>query len=60
MRTLRLVSDAVVPRTRFRIVDEESPPEEVVEEVPMVRVIKYLLIGNYKWCVRVHLGSMLE
>ncbi|KAH9977249.1 PhoD-like phosphatase-domain-containing protein [Lactifluus volemus] len=49
LRTLRLASDAVVPRTRFRIVDEDSPPEEVVEEVPMERVIKYLPIGNYKW-----------
>jgi alkaline phosphatase D len=50
-RTLRLASEAVVPRTRLRIIDEESPPEEVVEEVPMEHVIKYLPIGNYKWCV---------
>ncbi|KAI0253905.1 PhoD-like phosphatase-domain-containing protein [Lactifluus subvellereus] len=49
VRTLRRASEAVVPRTRLRIVDEESPPEEVVEEVPMERVIKYLPIGNYKW-----------
>jgi alkaline phosphatase D len=52
VRTLRAASEAVVPRTRLRIVDEESPPEEVVEEVPMERVLKYLPIGNYKWCVR--------
>jgi alkaline phosphatase D len=58
LRTLRLASDAVVPRTRFRIVDEDSPPEEVVEEVPMERVIKYLPIGNYKWCVRIPLGRI--
>ncbi|KAI0303447.1 PhoD-like phosphatase-domain-containing protein [Multifurca ochricompacta] len=49
VRTLRAASDAIVPRTRLRIVDEESPPEEVVEEVPMERVLKYLPIGNYKW-----------
>lgn len=51
IRTLRAASEAVVPRMRRRIVDEESPPEEVVEEVPMERVVKYLPIGNYKWCV---------
>ena len=51
VRTLRAASEAVVRRTRLRIVDEESPPEEVVEEVPMERVLKYLPIGNYKWCV---------
>lgn len=51
IRTLRAASEAVVPRLRHRIVDEESPPEEVVEEVPMERVVKYLPIGNYKWCV---------
>ena len=51
IRTLKAASEAVVPRTRLRIVDEESPPEEVVEEVPMERVVKYLPIGNYKWCV---------
>jgi hypothetical protein len=51
VRTLRLASEAVVPRKRLRIVDEESPPEEVIEEIPMERVIKYLPIGNYKWCV---------
>jgi alkaline phosphatase D len=50
VRTLRAASEAVVPRTRLRIVDEESPPEEIVEEVPMERVVKYLPIGNYKWC----------
>jgi alkaline phosphatase D len=50
VRTLRAASEAVVPRTRLRIVDEESSPEEVVEEVPMERVVKYLPIGNYKWC----------
>jgi alkaline phosphatase D len=57
IRTLRAASEAVVPRTRLRIVDEESPPEEVVEEVPMERVVKYLPIGNYKWCV-VRIGSL--
>ncbi|KAI0003310.1 PhoD-like phosphatase-domain-containing protein [Russula compacta] len=41
VRTLRAASEAVVPRTRLRI--------EVVEEVPMERVLKYLPIGNYKW-----------
>ena len=51
IRTLKAASEAVVPRTRLRIVDEESPMEEVVEEVPMERVVKYLPIGNYKWCV---------
>jgi alkaline phosphatase D len=50
VRTLRAASEAVVPRMRLRIVDEESPPEEVVEEVPIERVVKYLPIGNYKWC----------
>jgi len=49
IRTLRAASEAVVPRMRHRIVDEESPPEVVVEEVPMERVVKYLPIGNYKW-----------
>ncbi len=24
--------------------------EEVEEEVPMERVVKYLPIGNHKWC----------
>jgi alkaline phosphatase D len=51
VRTLRAASEAVVSRTRLRIVDEDSPPEQVVEEVPTERVIKYLPIGNYKWCV---------
>jgi len=51
IRTLRAASEAVVPRMRHRIVDEESPPEEVVEEIPMERVVKYLPIGNYKWYV---------
>lgn len=51
IRTLKAASEAVVPRTRLRIVDEESPPKEVVEEVPMERVVKYLPTGNYKWCV---------
>jgi alkaline phosphatase D len=51
VRTLRAASEAVVPRRKLRIVDQESPPEEVVEEVPMERVFKYLPIGNYKWCV---------
>jgi alkaline phosphatase D len=50
VRTLRAASEAVVPRTRLRIMDE-GPPEEVVEEIPMERVVKYLPIGNYKWCV---------
>jgi alkaline phosphatase D len=49
VRTLRAASEAVVSRTRLRIVDEDSPPEQVVEEVPTERVIKYLPIGNYKW-----------
>jgi len=49
VRTLRAASEAVVRRTRLRIVDEESPPEPVVEEVPAERVLKYLPIGNYKW-----------
>ncbi|KAH9063672.1 PhoD-like phosphatase-domain-containing protein [Lactarius deliciosus] len=49
VRTLRVASEAVVRRTRLRIVDEENPPEEVVEEVPAERVFKYLPIGNYKW-----------
>ncbi|KAI9456226.1 PhoD-like phosphatase-domain-containing protein [Lactarius psammicola] len=49
VRTLKAASEAVVPRTRLRIVDEESPPEQVVEEVPTERVLKYLPIGNYKW-----------
>ena len=49
IRTLRAASEMVVPRMRLRIVDEESPPEDVVE-VPMERVVKYLPIGNYKWC----------
>lgn len=51
VRTLKTASEAVVQRTRLRIVDEENPPEQVVEEVPTERVIKYLPIGNYKWCV---------
>lgn len=51
VRTLRRASEAVVQRTRLRVVDGESPPEEVIEEVPMERVVKYLPIGNYKWCV---------
>jgi alkaline phosphatase D len=50
IRTLRAASEAVVPRTKFHIVDEESPMEEVIEEVPMERVLKYLPIGNNKWC----------
>jgi alkaline phosphatase D len=50
VRTLEAVSEAVVPRTRLRMVDEENL-EEVVEEVPMERVLKYLPIGNHKWCV---------
>ncbi len=54
VRTLRAASEAVVPRTKLRIVDEESPPEQVIEEVPTERVIKYLPIGNYKWCVAFH------
>ena len=54
IRTLRAASEAVVPRTRLRIVDEEHPMEEVVEDVPMERVLKYLPIGNYKWCVYSH------
>ncbi|KAI0290474.1 PhoD-like phosphatase-domain-containing protein [Russula brevipes] len=49
VRTLRAASEAVVPRKRLRIVSEESPPEEEVEEVPVERVVKYLPIGNYKW-----------
>ncbi|KAH8983668.1 PhoD-like phosphatase-domain-containing protein [Lactarius hatsudake] len=49
VRTLRAASEAVVRRTKLRIVDEENPPEEVVEEVPAERVFKYLPIGNYKW-----------
>ncbi|KAH9001679.1 PhoD-like phosphatase-domain-containing protein [Lactarius akahatsu] len=49
VRTLRVASEAVVRRTRLHIVDEENPPEEVVEEVPAERVFKYLPIGNYKW-----------
>ncbi len=53
VRTLRAASEAVVPRTRRRVVDEESRPEEVMEEVPMERVLKYLPTGNYKWCVMV-------
>jgi alkaline phosphatase D len=53
IRTLRAASEAVVPRTRLRIVDEESPMKEVVEEVPVERVLKYLPIGNYKWRVSI-------
>jgi len=49
IRTLRAASEGVVPRTRHRVVDEENTMEEVVEEVPMERVLKYLPIGNYKW-----------
>ncbi|KAH9174254.1 PhoD-like phosphatase-domain-containing protein [Lactarius sanguifluus] len=49
VRTLRVASEAVVRRTKLRIVDEENPPEQVVEEVPAERVFKYLPIGNYKW-----------
>ncbi|KAF8270392.1 PhoD-like phosphatase-domain-containing protein [Lactarius quietus] len=49
VRTLRAASEAVVQRTRLRIVDEESPPEQVIEEIPTERVLKYLPIGNYKW-----------
>ncbi|KAI9510376.1 PhoD-like phosphatase-domain-containing protein [Russula earlei] len=49
VRTLRMASEAVVPRTKVRVVDVDGAPEEVVEEVPMERVIKYLPIGNYKW-----------
>jgi alkaline phosphatase D len=51
IHTLKAASGAVVPRTRLRNMDEESPPEEVVEEVPMECMVKYLPIGNYKWCV---------
>ena len=52
IRTLRAASEAVVPRTRLRVVDGDGENlEEVVEEVPMERVVKYLPIGNYKWCV---------
>ncbi|KAH9967921.1 PhoD-like phosphatase-domain-containing protein [Russula dissimulans] len=54
VRTLKMASEAMVPRTRHRVVDEEgeeSRTEEVVEEVPMEHVIKYLPIGNYKWSV---------
>ena len=52
IRTLRAASEAVVPRTRLRAVDGDGENlEEVVEEVPMERVVKYLPIGNYKWCV---------
>jgi alkaline phosphatase D len=50
VRTLRAASEAVVPRTRLRTMDE-GPPKEVVEEIPMERVVKYLPVGNYKWCV---------
>ena len=57
VRTLKAASEAVVPRTKLRIVDEESPPEEVVEEVPMERVLKYLPIGNYKWYV-IRIGTL--
>jgi len=53
IRTLRAASDAVVPRTRLRVVDEESPPVEVMEEVPMERMLKYLPTGIYKWLVMV-------
>ena len=53
IRTLRAASDTVVPRTRLRIIDEESPPVEVMKEVLMERVLKYLPTGNYKWCVMV-------
>jgi alkaline phosphatase D len=51
IRTLRAASDAVVPKTWLRIVDGEENPIEEEEEVPMERVLKYLPIGNYKWCV---------
>jgi alkaline phosphatase D len=60
IRTLRAASEAVVPRMRLRIVDEESPPEEVVEEIPMERVVKYLPIGNYKWCVIIVQPSVMR
>jgi len=52
VRTLRMASEAVVQRITHPIVSEEgeeSITAEVVEEVPMERVIKYLPIGNYKW-----------
>jgi alkaline phosphatase D len=55
IRTLRAASEAVVPRKWLvRVVDEENPMAEMVEveeEVPMERVVKYLPIGNHKWCV---------
>jgi len=53
VRTLGMASEAVVPRTIRRIVGEEgeeSRTVEEVEEVPMERVIKYLPVGNHKWC----------
>lgn len=56
VRTLRAASEAVVwKKWLVRTVDEENPTlveeVEVEEEVPMESVIKYLPIGNYKWCV---------
>jgi alkaline phosphatase D len=51
IRTLRAASEAVVPRTRLVAADGEDTVVEVVEEVPMERVVKYLPIGNSKWCV---------
>ena len=42
-----------VQQRRFRGIDAvvQSMRLRIVEEVPTERVIKYLPIGSYKWCV---------
>ena len=57
IRTLKAASEATVWRTWFVNVDGEDEPVKVEEEVPMERVVKYLPIGNYKWCV-VRIGPL--
>jgi len=52
VRSLKLASEGMVSRTRRNVtIDEEGLEvvEEIVEEIPEERVMKYLPIGNYKW-----------
>jgi hypothetical protein len=55
VRTLQQASAALVKRVRRHVqldADGLEMVNEEVTEIPQERVMKYVPIGNYKWCVR--------
>lgn len=53
VRTLRMKSDALVMRKQVNATNDTAELVSASEEVPQELVLKYLPIGNYKWCFRI-------